>query len=88
MSNQTVVSTIELRRALLDTIEELAPIGSGRTIGTNDFCDTAVSLIAGTLVASHTVTAAEVERLSRLFRARLVELMTDTRDDATKCGHA
>jgi hypothetical protein len=43
------VTAIELRRALMGTLESLAPRGSARSIANNLFCDTLVDLMADML---------------------------------------
>lgn len=78
-----LVTAPELRRALIGTIETLAPRGSARSVPCNVFADTLVAILADTLAA--TGTADETERLVELFRDKL-EAALAQRDAAV--GHA
>lgn len=62
-----------LQPALLKAIERLAPAGGPRSVPVNIFCDVLTDLIAGLLIASPEppMTAAEIERLGRLFTDKL-----------------
>jgi hypothetical protein len=59
-----LVTAIELRRALIGTLEQLAPCGSARSVPCNIFCDRLVQLIADILAATQPGTAEEIDRLT------------------------
>lgn len=59
-----------LQPAMLKALEGLAPIGSNRSVPANVMADALVNMLATFLVAAN---ATEVDRLTELFRARLLE---------------
>ena len=66
-----------LEPALLKAVEQLAPVGSNRSVPINIFCDCLTELIADLLVEAPTTTRveAEIERLTTVFRAKLLASM-------------
>ena len=80
-----LVSAVELRQALLGTLETLAPRGSARSVPFNVACDGMVELIADLLGAAQPATAQELERLTALFHDKLEAAMA-ARDGVV--GHA
>lgn len=79
------VTAMELRRALIGTLKELAPAGGGRSVPTNLFCDALTELIVDLLTAVQPRTDDEIERLTALFHDKLEAAMAE-RDSAV--GHA
>jgi hypothetical protein len=65
-----IVTSDELRAALMDTLRRLAPAGSGREIPFNTACDAMLAVLADLLVAAGRGPD-DVAGLAVLFRERL-----------------
>ena len=80
--DQTVTPD-DLRRALLGSLANVAPLGGERSVPTNFFCNSLIDVLVDMLVG--TELPAETERLVDLFRAKLMAAM---RERYGACGHA